>query len=42
MNQDLYVMIPDEATVQETKEKLTVISNEVEMGDIQENTNHAA
>lgn len=42
MNQNLYVMIPDEATVQETKEKLTVISKEVEMGDIQENTNHAA
>lgn len=35
MNQDLYVMIPDEATVQEVKEKLASIGNEVEMGDIQ-------
>lgn len=37
MNQNLYAMISDEA-----KEKLTVISKEVEMGDIQENANHAA
>lgn len=30
MNQDLYVMIPDESTVQEAKEKLAAMGNEVE------------
>lgn len=30
MNQQLYVMIPDEATVQEAKEKLAAMGNEVE------------
>lgn len=30
MNQDLYVMIPDEATVQEAKEKLAAIGNAVD------------
>ena len=30
MNQDLYVMIPDEATVQEAKEKLAALGNTVD------------
>ena len=30
MNQDLYVMIPDEATVQEAKEKLASLGNTVD------------
>lgn len=30
MNQDLYVMIPDESTVQQAKEKLAALGNEVE------------
>ena len=30
MNQNLYVMIPDESTVQQAKEKLAALGNEVE------------
>lgn len=36
MNQQLYVMIPDEATVQEAKEKLTAIGNELQQEESEE------
>ena len=36
MNQKLYVMIPDEATVQQAKEKLTAIGNELQQGEAEE------
>lgn len=36
MNQQLYVMIPDEATVQEAKEKLTAIGNELQQEESKE------
>ena len=36
MNQQLYVMIPDEATVQEAKEKLTAIGNEIQQEESEE------
>lgn len=36
MNQQLYVMIPDETTVQQAKEKLKAIGNELQQGEAEE------